>query len=136
LRNFHPFFIYSFREIYLETFLSLENVEGLIFTHNRTRSLKTKNSYSQPSLSSFLLHDYQSIMETHPDFYDPIGIQLERRFHKKKISGRILTTITLSNSTFNCFSPGKKLFLILIFERYTHVGIKMERWLQWKYRYT
>lgn len=122
--------------MYLVTLLLLEKIEGLTLTHNRIHAIKTKNSYLQPNLSSFLLHDYQPIMETHPDFYDPIDIQLERRFHEKEISGRILATITLSNSTFTIFSLGENLVLILMFERYTHVGIKIERWLHWKYHYT
>jgi len=79
----HPFFIDPFRKIYLETFLSLKIIKGLTFTHNINNTLQvdSKNSYSQSALSSFLLNVNQSIIETHPHFYDPIGIQLERKFH-------------------------------------------------------
>ena len=108
----------------------------MTFTHSRLQAIKTKKSYSQSGLSSFLLHDHQSITEIHPDFYDPIGIQLDKIFHKKEISGGFPTEVTLSNPTFNIHSPRKVLFLTLMFKRYIRVGIKMKRWFHWKYHFT
>ena len=113
----------------METFLLREIAKSLTLTHNRFQAIKI-------SLSSFLLNDRQSITEIHPHFYDPIGIQLERRFHKKEISGRIPFEISLSDSTFNVDSPRKVLFLTLMFKRYIRVGIKMKRWFHWKYHFT
>lgn len=132
----HPFFIDPFRKIYLETFLSLKIVKGLTFTHNINNTLQvdSKNSYSQSALSLFLLNVNQSIIETHPHFYDPIGIQLERKFHKNKISRKTLTIVAHSNFTFN--SAGKILLLLFIVEMYICPAIKMRKWLQWKFHYT
>ena len=75
-------------------------------------------------VASFLLRDHQSITEIYPDFYDPIGIQLERSFHEKEISDRIPTEVTHSYSTSNINSPRKVLFLTLMFESYICVGKK------------
>ena len=136
LGKFHLSFIIFFSDLYVETFLLREIAKILTLTHNRFQANEIKISYSQTSLTYFLLNDHQSITEIHPDFYDPIGIQLERRFHKEEILGRIPTEVTLSNSTFNVDSPRKFLFLTLMFKRYIRVGIKMKRWFHWKYHFT
>ena len=120
----------------METFLLQEIAKSLTLTHSRLQAIKTEKSYSQPGLSSFLLRDHQSIIEIHPDFYDPIGIQLERSFHEKEISDRIPTEVTHSYSTSNINSPRIILFLTLMFESYIRVGIKLKRWLHSKYHFT
>lgn len=120
LENFHLLFIF-FSDLYVETFRLPEIAKRLTLTHDIFQASKI-------GLSSFLLNDRQSITEIHPDFYDPIGIQLERRFHKKEISSRIPTEISLSDSTFNIDSPRKDFILTMMFKGCICVGIKMKRW--------
>lgn len=125
LRDFHSSFIDPFKEIYLETFLSRKIVKSLIFTRNTNNNFQvfeSKNSYLQSGLSSLPLKIYQSLIEIHPDFYDPICIQLERKFHKKEILNKILTIVVHSYSTFNVLSSVRVLFLVLIFELYIYAG--------------
>lgn len=120
----------------MEAFLLNEIAKSSALTNSRLQAIETKKSYSQLGLLSFLLRDHQSITEVHPNFYDPIGIQLERSFHEKEISDRIPTEVTRSYSTSNINSPRKILFLILMFGSYKRLGIKMKRWFHWKYHFT
>ena len=103
---------------------------------DKLQAIKIKSSYSQTCLSSALFIDHQSTTEIHPHFYDPIGIQLEKRFYKKEVPNRIPTEVTFSYSTSNVNSSTKVLFLILTFESYIRVGMKMKRWFHWKYHFT
>ena len=80
--DFHPFFIDKF-ERHLESFPSRKIINNLALKDNTnkiTQGLVAERSFLQPDLSSSLLNLYYSIMEIHPDFYDPIEIQLERTF--------------------------------------------------------
>ena len=75
-------------------------------------------------------------METHPGFYDPIGIQLEKTFRKKVIVNKLLTITVHSDFIFNFLSLIRFVFLLLTFELYIYAGIKIRKWLHWKYDYT
>lgn len=103
---------------------------------DKLQAIKIKISYSQTCMSYALLIDLQFITEIHPDFHDPIDIQLEERFHEKEIPYRIPTEVTLSYSTSNVNNPRKVLLPTLMFKRYIRVGIKMKRWFHWKYHFT
>jgi len=139
LKNSHPFLIDSFKKqksIYLENLFSQKIVYSLTFTRNSNNILQTfeyKNSYLQSCLTSLRLNISQSLVEIHPDFYDPIGIQLEKRFHEKEILNKFLTAVVHFEFRFTFF---RFLFLLLTFELYIYVGIKMREWLHWKFDYT
>ena len=138
MKDFHPFFINSF-EKYLENFPSWKIVNSLTFTHNTNsffQVFESKSSYPQSSLLSLLLNISQFLIEIHPDFYDPIGIQLERKFHEKEILDKLLTIVVHSDFRFNFLSSIRFVFLLLTSELYIHTGIKMRKWLHWKYDYT
>lgn len=130
LKDFHPFFINSF-EKYLETFSSRKIVNSLTFTRNTNsflQAFESKNSYPQSGLSSLPLNISQSLIENHPDFYDPIGIQLKIKLHEKEILNKLLTIVVHSGFRF--------VFLLLTFELYIYARIKMREWSHWKYDYT
>lgn len=138
LKDFHPFFINSF-EKYLENFSSWKIVNSLTFTHNTNNfflAFESKSSYLQSGLLSLSLNISQSLIEIHPDFYDPIGIQLERKFQEKDIFIKLLTIIVHFTYRFNFLSSIRFVFLFLTFELYIHAGIKVIKWLHWKYDYT
>jgi len=123
----------------LETFPSWKIVNNLTFTHNTnkiTQAIVYESSYPQSSLSSPLLNIFQSLMETHPYFYDPIEIQLEKTLKKKEIENKVLIITVHSDYRFNFLSSIRFVFLLLTFELYIHAGIKMRKWLHWKYDYT
>ena len=93
LSDSHPFFIDQFESL-LESFPSQKIVNNLALNHNTnkiTQAIVFEISFLQPGLSSSLLNLSHSIMEIHPDFYDPIEIQLERTFQEKVIVNKILT---------------------------------------------
>ena len=74
-------------------------------------------------------------MEIHLDFYDPIEIQLERRFQEKVRTNNLLTIKIHSTFRFS-FLRSIIFAFLLMFDMYIHAGIKMLRWLHWKYDYT
>lgn len=131
LKDFHPFFINSF-EKYLEIFISKEMVNNLTFVHNTNNffhAFEFENSYPQFGLSSPLLNISQSLMEIHPDFCDPIGIELESKFQVKEILINLLTLTVHSDFIFNFLSLIRFVFLLLTFELYINTGIKLRKWL-------
>ena len=75
-------------------------------------------------------------METHPYFYDPIEIQLERTFQKNVIVNKLLTMTVHYAFIFHFLNLIMFVFLVLMFDMYIHAGIKMFTWLHWKYEYT
>ena len=75
-------------------------------------------------------------MEIHPDFYDPIEIQLERAFQKKVMVNKLLTIKMHISFRFRFLSQIILSFLLIILDTYIHAGIKMLTWLHWKYEYT
>jgi len=140
LKGFHPFFINSFENC-LEIFPSRKIVNDLTFVHNTNNSVQGfefKNSSSQSGLLFLPLNISQFLIEIHPDFYDPIDIQLERKIQEKEILNKLLTiTITVhSDFIFIFLSLVRFVFLLLTFELYIYAGIKMRKWLHWKYDYT
>ena len=138
MTKFHPFFIDSFENC-LEIFPSRKIVNDLTFVHNTNKFFQVKESKSSSSQSGLLslpLNIYQSLIEIHLDFYDPIGSQLERKFQKKEILIKFLTITVHSYFRFIFLSLVRFLFLLLTFELYINAGIKMREWLHWKYDYT
>lgn len=138
LKKFHPFFIDSFENC-LEIFPSRKIVNDLTFVHNTNNSFQAfefKNSFSQSDLLSLPVNIAQSLIEIHPDFYDPIGIHLESKFDEKEILNQLLTITVHSDFIFIFLSLVRFLFLLLTFELYINTGIKMRKWLHWKYDYT
>ena len=76
LTDFPPFFINLFENC-VEIFPSWKIVNSLTLIHNANNffeAFELKSSYPQSGLSSPLLNIFQSLMETHPYFDDPIGI--------------------------------------------------------------
>ena len=131
LKDFHPFFIDSFENC-LEIFPSRKIVNDLTFVHNTNKFFQVKESKSSSSQSGLLslpLNTSQSLIEIHPDFYDPIGSQLERKFQEKEILNKLLTIIVYSDFIFNFLSLIRFVFLLLTFELYIHAAIKMRKWL-------
>jgi len=131
LIDFHSFFINSF-EKYLETFSSRKIVNDLTFIHNTNNSFQAfefKSSSSQSGMLSLPLNITQSLIEIHPDFYDPIGIQLERKFQEKEILIKLLTIIVHSDFRFIFLSLVRFVCLLLTFELYIYARIKMREWL-------
>jgi hypothetical protein len=123
----------------LEIFLSKKIVNNLTFVHNTNnffQAFEFENSYPQFGLSSPLLNISQSLMEIHPNFCDPIGNELERKFHEKDILYQLLTITVHFDFIFNFLSLIRFVFLLLTFELYIYAGIKMRKWLHWKYDYT
>ena len=136
--DFHPFFINSFENC-LESFPSWKVVNSLTFTHNTNNFFQAfdfKISYPQSGLSYPLLNIFQSLIETHPSFDDPIGIQLERTFQNKVIVNKLLVITAHSDYRFDFLSSIRFVFLLLTFELYIYVEIKIREWLHWKYDYT
>ena len=68
-------------------------------------------------------------MEIHPDFCDPIGIELERKFQKKEILINLLAITVHSDFIFIFLSLVRFVCLLLTFELYINAGIKMRKWL-------
>ena len=94
-------------------------VNSLTLTHNTNKffqAFEFKSSYRQFGLSSPLLNIFQSLMETHPYFYDPIGIQLEKIFQKKEIVNKFLIITVHSDYKFNFLSSIRFLFLLITFK--------------------
>lgn len=138
MTDFHSFFIDSLKN-YLEVFPSRKIVNDLTFVHNTNNSFQAfefENSYPQFGLLSLPLNISPSLIEIHPYFYDPIGIQLERKFQEKEILIKLLTITVHSDFKFIFLSLVKSVFLLLTFELYINAGIKMREWLHWKYDYT
>lgn len=75
-------------------------------------------------------------MEIHPDFYDPIGIELLRKFQEKGILIKLLTITVHSTYRFNFLRSIRFVFLLLMVELYIHAAIKIRKSLHWKYDYT
>ena len=137
LSDSHPFFIDHF-ERHLENFPSRKIVNNLALNHNTnkiTHAIVSERPFLQHGLSSSLLKLSYSIMEIHPDFYDPIEIQLERAFQEKVMVNNPLTIKIHFAFRFSFLSLIIFVFL-LIFDMYMHVGIKILTWLHWKYEYT
>jgi len=123
LTNFHLFFIGLFGN-YLESFSSRKIVDSLTFannTNNFFQTFRSKSSTPQFSMLSSLFKPFQSLIEIHLDFYDPIGIQLERKFQENEILIKLLT-ITV-NSTYRVIflSSIRFVFLLLTFELYIYM---------------
>ena len=138
MKDFHPFFIDSFENC-LEIFPSRKIINDLTFVHNTNKFFQVKESKSSSSQSGLLslpLNTSQSLIEIHPDLYDPIGSQLERKFQEREILIKFLTITVHSDFIFIFLSLVKSVFLLLTFELYINVGIKMRSWLHWKYDYT
>ena len=66
------------------------------------------------------------------------AMSVHRKFATRKIQNvenmNFASRYIISTSNIN--SPGKFLFLTLMFESYIQVGIKMKRWFHWKYHFT
>ena len=134
--NFQTFDRLCFSDLYMGTFISKEIAKSSALTNSRLQAIETKKSSSQPGLLSFLLRDHQFITEIHPNFDDPIGIQLERSSHEKGKSERIPIEVICSYSTANIYDPRKVWFFTLMFGSFIRLGIKMNRWFHWKYHFT
>ena len=134
--NFQTFDKLCFSDLYMGTFISNEIAKNSALTNNRLQAIKTGKSFSQSELLSFLLRDYQVITEIHPNFHDPIGIQLERNSHEKGKSERIPIEIICSYSTANIYDLRKIWFFTLMFGSFIRLGIKINRWFHWKYHFT
>lgn len=132
--NFQTFDRLAFSDLYMGTFISNEIAKSLALTKNRLQAIITKKSLSE--LLSFLLREHQVITEIHPNFYDPIGTQLERSSHEKGKSDRIPIEVICSYSTANIYDPRKIRFFTLMFGSFIQLGIKMNRWFHWKYHFT
>ena len=61
---------------------------------------------------------------------------MEKTFQKKEIVNKMLIINVHSDYRFNFLSSIRFVFLLLTFELYIYVGIKMREWLHWKYDYT
>ena len=137
LSDSHPFFIDQF-ERHLEISPSQKIVNNLALRHSTnkiTQAIVSEILFLQSGLSSFLLNLSNSIMEIHPNFYNPIEIQLERTFQEKVMVNTLLTIKIYPDFRFSFCSLMIFAFL-LMFDMYIHAGIKILTWLHWKYDYT
>ena len=138
LKGFHPYFIDLFENC-LEIFPSRRIVNDLTFVHNTNKFFQVKESKSSSSQSGLLSlpsNIFQSLIEIHPDFYDPIGSQLEMKFQEREILIKFLTITVHSDFIFNFLSSIRFVFLLLTFQLHIYAGIKKREWLHWKYDYT
>ena len=136
LAHFHLFFIDSF-EKHLESFSSRKIVNKLALKHNTnkiTQVIIAKRSFLQPEMSSSLSNLFHSIMEIHPNFYDPIEIQLEKAFQEKVMVNKLLT-IKIHSAFIFSFCSLIIFSFLLIFDIYIYAGIKRLIWLHSKYEY-
>lgn len=138
LIGFHPFFIDPF-EKYLESFPLQKIINSLILAHNTNifmNAIESKSSFSQSGMLSSLLNPFQLSTEIHPDFCDPIEIQLKRTLQEKVTVNKLLTVTINSAFRFIFLSLILSVFLLLMIDLYIHAGVKMLTWLHWKYDYT
>lgn len=64
-------------------------------------------------------------MEIHPDFFDPIKIQLEGIFQEKIIVNKLLSVIRLSitvHTRFKFIFIHLTIFLLIMFDLYIHIN--------------
>ena len=125
--------------VFLQSGQQFNSINNFPFVHNTNNSFQAfefKSSSSQFGLLSLPLNIFQFLIEIHPDFYDPIDIQLERKFQEKEILIKLLTITVHSDFRFIFLSLVRFVFLLLTFELYIHAAIKMKKWLHWKYDYT
>ena len=134
--NFQTFDRLCFSDLYMRTFISNEIAKNSALTKNKLQVIKTKKSFSQYDLLSLLLRDHQFITEIHPNFYDPIGIQLEKSSHEKGKSDRIPIESVSSYSLANKFNPREIRFFLPMLGKFMRLGIIMNRWFHWKYHFT
>lgn len=101
----------SFSDLNMGIFISNKIVKSSALTNNRLQAIEAKKLFSQPDSLSFLLGDHRSITKVHPNFYDPIGTQLERTPHNERKSDRIPFEVICFYSTTNIYDPKKIVFL-------------------------
>lgn len=137
LTDFHSFFIEPF-EIHSESFPTWRVVNNLTYVYKTyifMHAIVSERVFPQSGLSSPLLNLSQSIMDIHPNFYDPLEMQMERTFQENMIVNILAITV---HSAFKFIFLTLIIFilLLLMFGMYIHAGIKMREWLHWKYDYT
>lgn len=141
--DFYPYFIDPF-ERHLESFLIQKIVNNLTYVHktyNFMQAIVSKSEFPQSDLLSSHLNLFQSLMETHQYFYNPIEIQMEMTFQGKVIVNTFLLVHMFAISVHNIFKFIYVrliviVFLLPIFVLYIHSRNKILKCLHWKYDYT
>ena len=110
--------------------------QHLIKEHPKDELPLWKAKLCQGSTKLPPLQDHQDTTEIHLYFYDPVDTQLEGIFCEKEISDKIPTGITHSHSVSNVNIPKKIPFSTPTLESCTRIGVRMRKWLHWKYHFT
>ena len=79
------------------------------------QAIVSKNAFPQSGMLSSLLNLFQSLMEIHPDFYDPIEIQLEGTFQDKVIINKLFFISMLAIDVHFAFRFSFLSLIILVF---------------------